>query len=447
MATATEELSHDASDAELEKLFEEFPVSGVPGHPRPQVDPAIAAMKGRAFTPFTVVLWVVVAALLGGSAAALITHKAKPPSAPKLLARAAAFVKAHPSAALSGDMRIEAADSPGSSSSAVFRFHVDGVAKMPGRARIIATAGESDGADEAITVDGRHFERQADSKDALAKEKYAEIKPDDTAGRTGVVGQRNLLEDADLLSAPNRIGDVLSAAETPVVVSRAKGVNVVKASLSASKAYGSLAGSIKEATLTLTALNDGTVQRTVVNLKNSEANITIEYQWSKWGDSVVIEAPSANEIDATPDIEEEKVAAFKDAPLFQPQALPTGWVLTGASVLSADETAENCPEVEVDYGDPSSQDTGYLTIYQLAATCADPTAPPGSSAFVAGPYRGFVSSDQGETDAQFLAGRTVVQVQSDLSPAQLSQVMAHLVPLNLAKAPLPLSGLGTGTSA
>src|SRR5581483_8195298 len=96
MATATEELSHDASDAELEKLFEEFPVSSVAGGSQPQVDPAIAAMKG-------------------------------PPSALKVLSRATAFVKAHPSAALTGDLRIEAADQPGSSTSMVLRFHVEGV--------------------------------------------------------------------------------------------------------------------------------------------------------------------------------------------------------------------------------------------------------------------------------------------------------------------------------
>src|SRR5207245_2402047 len=106
-------------------------------------------------------------------------------------------------------------------------------------------------------------------------------------------------------------------------------------------------GSIKEATLNLTALDDGTVQRTAVTLKNSQANISIDYRWSKWGESVVIEAPTAAEIDATPDIAEEKVAAFKDAPLFQPAALPKGWVLNGADVLSADETDENCAEVEV----------------------------------------------------------------------------------------------------
>src|SRR4029079_8804994 len=141
------------------------------------------------------------------------------------------------------------------------------------------------------------------------------------------------------------------------------------------------------------------------------------------------------------------VAAFRGAPLFQPAALPKGWVLTGADVLSPDETAEDWPEGEIDYEDATSQDSGYLTMYELAATCADPTAPPGSSAFVAGSYRGFVQVDQGEPDAQFSAGRTVIQVQTDLTPAQLAQVMARLVPLNLAKAPLPISGLGSGTRA
>src|SRR5262249_55445278 len=159
------------------------------------------------------------------------------------------------------------------------------------------------------------------------------------------------------------------------------------------KAYGALGNSIKEATLTLTALDDGTLQHTSVSLKNSQANITIDYGWSKWGESVVIAAPTAAEIDATPDIKEEKVAAFKDAPLLQPAGLPKGWVLSGADVLSPDETTEHCPEVEVDYEDPTNQDSGYLTIYEFTPSCANPAAPPGASGFAAGPYRGYAQVD------------------------------------------------------
>jgi hypothetical protein len=447
MATATTEPSHDASDAELERLFEEFPVDGVRATASPTgVDPAVAAMRGRAFAPFTIVLWVAVVALLGGSAAALITHKDKAPSAQQVVSRAIAFVKAHPSAAFSGSLRAEAADAPGSSTSSVLRFQVEGVSRLPDRARLIASTGDS--AAEVIAIKDAQFVRQADSKAALAQEKYAEVKASANDARNGVVGSPNNLSDnADRLSAPNGLGDLLAAAVEPAIVSHVKGVNVVKAKLSPTKAFGTLGSSIKQATLTLTAHDDGTLDRTAATLVNSQANVAIDYRWSHWGESVVIEPPTAAQIDATPGIAEEKVAAFKDAPLFQPKALPAGWVLDGASVLSKDETAEGCPEVEIDYTDPTSPDAGYLTIYELAASCADPTAPPGSSAFVAGPYKGFVQVDSGETDAQFLVAKTVLQVQTDLTPAQLAQVMAHLVALDLGKAPLPISGLGTGTSA
>ena len=397
-------------------------------------------------TPVTVALWVLVVGLLLGSIAALITGTGRPPSADQVVSRARAFVKAHPTAAFTGNLRAESTDAPGSSTSSVLRFQVEGVSRLPSRARLIATA--SQGAAEIIAIEDKQFVRQAESKSALAQEKYAEVKADSSDARNGVVGSpRTLSDNADRLSAPNGIGALLAAVRDPVVVAHAKGVNVVRSSLSPSTAFGALGSSIKQATLTLTAHDDGTVDRTSVVLLNSQANVSVDYRWTKWGESVVIEAPTAAEIDATPGIAEERVAAFKDTPLFQPQALPKGWVLEGADVLGKDETVEGCREVEVDYTDPTNADSGYLTMYELAASCANPAAPPGSQPFAAGPYRGFVHVAEGETDAQFLAGRTVVQVETDLTPSQLAQVMAHLVTLNLAKAPLPLSGLGQGTTA
>ena len=58
-------------------------------------------------------------------------------------------------------------DQPGSSTSTVLRFHVEGVAKMPDRARIIATAGESDGvlndrANIVVLVDEAHRTQEGD---------------------------------------------------------------------------------------------------------------------------------------------------------------------------------------------------------------------------------------------------------------------------------------------
>jgi hypothetical protein len=427
----------------LERLFDEFPV---PDTRAASAARGSAAARGRVVMRFTVALWVTVAALLAGSVAALITLADKPPTAGQVVSRVRAFVNAHPSATFTGNLRAEAADTPGSSSSSVLRFRVEGVSRQPDRARLIATA--SQGASEIIAIEGKQFVRQAASQSALAQEKYAEVRPNTSDARNGVVGgQRSLSDNADRLSAPNGIGQLLAAAGSPVLISHVKGVNVVKATLSPGKAFGSLGSSIKDARLTLTAHDDGTLDRTSMTLVNSQATVDIDYRWSKWGENVVIEVPAAGLIDATPGIAEEKVAAFKDTALFQPQSLPKGWVLDGADVLAKGDTVEGCPEVQIDYTDPANADSGYLTMFELAAGCANPAPPSGAQPFVAGPYRGFVRVDAGESDAQFLVGRTVVQVQSDLTPAQLAQVMAHLAPLNLAKAPLPISGLGNGTNA
>ena len=117
-------------------------------------------------------------------------------------------------------------------------------------------------------------------------------------------------------------------------------------------------------------------------------------------------------------------------------------MLQGASVLSPEDTVEGCAQVELDYGDPNDPDHGYLTLFELPPSCAQPVT--GGSPFRAGAYEGAARSEGDGVLAQFVAGTTLVQAGSDLPLVQLALVMGQLQPLDLSHAPAPIPGLGQG---
>ena len=99
--------------------------------------------------------------------------------------------------------------------------------------------------------------------------------------------------------------------------------------------------------------------------------------------------------------------------------------------------------MELDYVDPDDEEGGYLYIYELPLTCADLQPPVGSQPLRAGPNRGWVTMDPEEgVTAQITVGSTVLNVETDLIPAELARVLGHLVPLDFAVTPSPIPGTG-----
>ena len=171
-----------------------------------------------------------------------------------------------------------------------------------------------------------------------------------------------------------------------------------------------------------------------------EGRFTTEY--TGWGDHVTVEPPAESEIDPTPDIDEEDLAAYHDAPLLQPVGVPEGWALDGAYVVWAEGGEVACDQAEIDYLDPRDEIQGYLYLAEMAAGCADLEPPPDSTPFVAGSARGWIESYDSEgVFAQIVVGPTVVEIDTDLSAASLARVLAELRPLDLTVEPEPIAGL------
>jgi len=372
------------------------------------------------------------------------------PSPESLLRRVERYTQDHRSARFTGQTEVEnrVSDDQGGRvpeeqfSTFTARSTVEGVVAFPDRARFTV---RSDGSSsEFLRFGDRAFGRFALGEEQLSTKKWvafgpeeeSEIGPPD-AGVTGL---------DDPTSLPHLIGD----APEPQIVGRDGRGRVVRARVDVAdgderfEELESLTG-----TLELTARDDGRLDRMVVDVRGeADDGITfdarVDFRFSGWGQAVDIAEPGEADIDATPSVDEERIAAYEDAPLLQPAGIPAGWVLDFADVVPAEDTAEECAQVELAYVDPDDEEGGYLHLYELPVTCADLQPPPGARPFRAGPNQGWLTEDPEEgVQAQLTVGRTVLQADTDLAPAELARVLAQLVPLDFAVTPTPIRGIGS----
>ena len=417
------------------------PIATPPPEPAPDVAPA---QKRR---PTRLVITSLVLAVLAIAAAAvtvLVTRDTEPSPA-RLLADARKFVAAQKTAAFRGQLRIESKDPESEGGSFVDRARIRGKARLPDQAQYRLV---SDGyASEIITLGERIFTRDAPGADALEKKKWSALEPNVDDARSGVVRPDAPTQAVDAVGDPLGLFRTLEAARRPVLVSREGKIAVVKADVDAERAFGAvIEGAVDRATVELT-LKGKALDRIVLAATGDAGSLRADYVFTGWGQPVTVAAPADKDLDPTPGIEEEEIADFKAAKLLQPRGIPAGWVLEFAGVLPADQTAEGCRQVELDYTDPEDPDEGYLTLYEMPKTCTDMDLPRGAEAFEAGRWRGWVDDSPDGLLAQILVGDTILQAETDLSADSVARILAELVPLNLAVAPAALPGFGPTTPA
>jgi hypothetical protein len=383
-----------------------------------------------------------VVALLIGGVTGVVTVEEEP-TAVELLTDARAFAKAQKTATFAGSLRIEAEDPEGGSF--VQRLEIDGSARLPDQARYRVVSAEF--ASEVIALGDRLFTRDADEPDALRTKKWAEFDPDEQDERSGVV-RPGPAENADVVGDPVGLIATLDAARRPVLLRRDGDVAVVKADVDPDRAYGAtVGGGIDRATIEIT-LDGDRLDRLVSDIKGDGGTAHADYRFTRWGSAVEVAAPPQADLDPTPGIEEEEIAAFKDVEqLYQPRGIPEGWVLDFAGILPADMSAEGCDQVELDYIEPNDPDVGYMTIFQLPKSCAELDLPRGAEPFQAGRYSGYADDSRDGLLAQIVVGNTVVQADTDLPLDAVARILADLVPLNLAVTPVPLPGFAPTTPA
>ncbi len=284
---------------------------------------------------------------------------------------------------------------------------------------------------ETLYVKKDVYIRDADSLTQLEGTKFGKLDPERPGSSGGATGEFFLFE------RPQDLGDALQSAQRPEILREGDGQTLLEVTFPAAELLSPGFEPLDEATGELLVTSEGEPKRLTLTASGPDSRLEVVYKFSRWNGRVTIEAPKKADLDPTPFIDEEAVAEYQDVPLYQPAAIPEGWVLDFADVLPAEETPEGCDQVEIDYVDPEDEVAGFMYIYLFPTACAF-GAPGGSEEFVAGPYRGFVEEDPefpGELFVEIDVDGTTVQVDTDLSVEALMQVLSNLVPLDLANPP------------
>jgi hypothetical protein len=204
-----------------------------------------------------------------------------------------------------------------------------------------------------------------------------------------------------------------------------------------------------EATAELTVDSDGRLERAVWRAVAREPDgvayfswadvaVVIDMAFSQWGEPVEIDAPSGDEVDELPLIDETALARWQEAPLLVPRIVPAGWTLTSAGF--DDEESQFCPTISFEYQAPDPTEEfpvdavpddmpfrDYLSLYERAAACdAD-------AGYIAEPAEGVV-------ETVLTNGATRVRVLSSLPRPEVEFLLAELVPFDLDYAPVDRSG-------
>lgn len=410
----------------------------------------------------------VIAALVllvgGGIGAALLLGSEDAPTAEGLLVAAKKFLKEPNTATVTGEGTVKSGDlkdsggngAPGSGFTQ--RSKIKGQVALPDRLLVREDSGSA-GVTEVLVIKKDTYVRYAEKLADLDEAKWAkeELPP-------GVVEPEEdgpILDMNDSASGgPLDLDDLIAVAKPPKDFTKEGKLYVLKleldpkALLSDSDQTGAELG---ETSLTLRLEKSGKVASYSMRITGEVADLGPESRFETnftwrfvWGEKVNIKAPEADELDATPEMNEEALSKFTAAPVLVPAAIPSGWTLTLADVIPPDQTAEECEEVTIDYENVDDPENGYLYLFVFNADCEglDMVPPPGADSFRPGRAReGYVvGTPEDGWFAQFLVDNTVIQVaDTDLNPEELSRVMENLTIFDPKQKPGEIEGIGVPT--
>lgn len=404
---------------------------------------------------------VVLLVLLGGGGAAVVLLSGDDePTAAELFAASKDWVSEAGTATVTGEGRVESGQldqssgegsDGGTGSSIVQRMKISGQVAWPDRSLMRLDLGTEGGVVEALVIERDVYVRRAEKASDLDESSWEKIEL--PSGVVAPDGGGPILDPNDPSSGgPLDLGEILSVADAPKTFSRDGSKYVLVLDLDPGDVLPEPASEeekVDTMTLTLRLDEDGRIfgYTLVEEGKSVHSEITLNFNWDA---KVSIEPPSADQVDPTPQVNEEAVASFTAAPVLVPASIPAGWVLTLGDLAPAEETTEGCEEVMVTYENPDSPESGYLSLYVFNTDCEglDLVPPPGADEFLPGEAsEGFVvgSPDDGWL-AQFVVGTTVIQAETDLNPDELAQVMDKLVVFDPQVQPGEIKGIGLATS-
>ena len=234
---------------------------------------------------------------------------------------------------------------------------------------------------------------------------------------------------------------VLDAEDPTFVESLADGGHRIRATLPPPEDLADIEPALPSVTLTLDVDDAGRPVRATFFAEEGSSSLDVEATWSSWNAVSPLVAPSEDEIDHTPWIDEDSLAALDPALLVAPTAVP-GLELVSVSVWTDDPA---CPSLELSYStvpdalleggidvedfdvedfdvedfdveDFDFGDWGYLNVSVVPASCVDSA----ESSF----------PSFGDT-IEVVMGDAVVRLDGMLDDPVLEQVQASLAPTTI----------------
>lgn len=89
-----------------------------------------------------------------------------------------------------------------------------------------------------------------------------------------------------------------------------------------------------------------------ISAELDEEEIAGEITFRDWGADIAVSPPAAEDVDATPWIDEEALLAYTASGVYAPTYLPEGWSITGLEAYGEDESLTGCEELNLSYGTP-----------------------------------------------------------------------------------------------
>lgn len=348
------------------------------------------------------------------------------PSAAALMASTKDFTDSHESARFSGTMRMEMGDrNAGLGSSMQMAMRMSGEIQDETHMRFTMNMGD-DGTNEVIVFGEKVYYRDAET----AKELEAALWSTDDTGW--------MMAGPDDMANPD-LAKLLEASNTSTPPSARNvegGKRELTFSIDPKKFYESMdeeqpseddEGALESMVVTVVLDHDDVPVSMQQVMKGDDVTVTADFTFSDWGKDFKITEPSADQIDQTPEFNEEALAEYKDLTVLMPASPPAGWTMSYLDTVEDDE----CSGVELDY-ESSDEDSGYLYLYFVPADCISDEGEP----FTAGARQGTIEEDEGTYWAELpISATTALQADTDLTPAELANVLSTLVPFDRSRVP------------
>jgi hypothetical protein len=354
------------------------------------------------------------AAGLATTGVAALPHIERTPSAAALLAA----VHRHPAGRFSGDLVVTLPQDD--NTSVTLRARVSGDMQDPKHVRMVTHSG--DGFEELILSGADLFARRAPSGALLHDEPFGKFSLNE-AGPSVV---------ADGASAAD-FAAVLATATDPVKAGRAGDRTTLRLRVDPRKAFnGMVAQAVGKITATIVVTDDGDLVSMRERVRGDSLDMSIGLTFVDWGTRVLVATPAADNVDLTPLIEEERIAAYSASSKYMPKTLPNGWGLNEASAIAAGEDID-CDEVLLSYTPEADDPDAYVDIYEVPTACAGDLQ---GEPVQFGPYRGILANDDDGTYLEFqIDAKTALQIETNASTDVVERLVEELVPLDLGVTP------------